>query len=271
MRLHPAVVALAGLAACSKAPPPPAGPNVVRISATEYAFGLPDTLPAGLTTFQLVNGGVETHHAVLFRLTEPHTLQEVMAAVAAPAPPAWVQLVPAPNQAAPGDSSNTTAVLEPGHYVLLCFIPAPDGTPHLAKGMAKEFHVTGTVATEAALPAAEIVMTLRDYGFDLSTPLTAGTHTIRVENAGPQGHEVGIERLADGRTVADVQAWMAQPQGPPPVRPMGGVIGPAPGGRPATFTVTLTPGTYLLTCYVPDSADGKPHVAHGMLQEIQIN
>ena len=35
--------------------------------------------------------------------------------------------------------------------------------------------------------------------------------------------------------------------------------------------VTLTPGTYLLTCYVPDAGDQKPHVAHGMLQEVVIN
>jgi hypothetical protein len=52
---------------------------------------------------------------------------------------------------------------------------------------------------------------------------------------------------------------------------MGGVIGPAPSGRPATFTVTLAPGTYLLTCFVPDSGDQKPHVAHGMLKEIVVN
>jgi hypothetical protein len=87
------------------------------------------------------------------------------------------------------------------------------------------------VAADAALPAGDVVITLRDYAFDLSTPLTAGTHTIRVENAGPQWHEVGIERLAEGKTTADFQAWMAAPQGPPPVHPAGGVIGPAVGGR----------------------------------------
>jgi hypothetical protein len=271
MRAFAAAIAVAGLAACAKPVPPPAGPNVVRLMATEYAFGMPDTLPAGLTTFQLVNGGQEPHHAVLVRLTEEHPMADVMAAIESPTPPAWVELATAPNQAAPGDSTNTTTILEPGHYLVLCFIPSPDGTPHVAKGMMKEFHVTGTVPAEAALPASDITITLKDYEFVLSTPLTAGTHTIRVENAGPQWHEVGIERLAEGKTMADYQAWAAAPQGPPPTRPMGGVIGPAPGGRPATFTVTLAPGTYLLTCFVPDSGDQKPHVAHGMLKEIVVN
>lgn len=88
MRIPATAVALAGVAACAKPVPPPAGPNVVRMMATEYAFGMPDTLPAGLTTFQLVNGGQEVHHAVLVRMTEEHTLQELMAVIESPAPPA---------------------------------------------------------------------------------------------------------------------------------------------------------------------------------------
>lgn len=266
-----AAIAVTGLAACAKPVPPPTGPNVVRILATDFAFGVPDTLPAGLTTFRLVNNGQEPHHAVLVRLTEEHLIADVMAAIESHTPPAWVQLGTAPNTAVPGDSTNTTTILEPGHYLLICFIPSPDGTPHVAKGMMKEFQVTGTVPAGAALPAADVTITLNDYDFVLSTRLTAGTHTIRVENAGPQWHEVGIERLDEGKTIADYQAWGAAPQGPPPTRPLGGVIGPAPGGSPATFTVTLAPGTYLLTCYVPDSGDQQPHVAHGMLKEIVIN
>jgi hypothetical protein len=79
MRIVAATVVLGSLASCTKPVPPPAGPNVVRMLATEYAFGMPDTLPAGLTTFQLVNGGQEVHHAVLVRMTEePRRLMAVM-------------------------------------------------------------------------------------------------------------------------------------------------------------------------------------------------
>jgi uncharacterized cupredoxin-like copper-binding protein len=255
--------------ACAKPAPAPAGPTVVTVTATDYAFGVPDTLAAALTELRLVNHGAEVHHAVLVRVTEPKTTAEIVAALESPETPAWIQLVPGPSQAAPHDSSNATQVLEPGHYVLACFIPSPDGTPHVAKGMMKELHVIGTVPAGAALPAADLTITLSDYAFALSAPLTAGTHTIRVENTGPQMHEVTIERLADGKTLADYQAWAAAPQGPPPTLPAGGLIGPGPGGAAGTFTVTLTPGRYLLTCYVP-GPDGKPHVAHGMVQEVVI-
>lgn len=34
---------------------PAAAPNVVRLTATEYAFRSPDTIPAGWTTFRLAS------------------------------------------------------------------------------------------------------------------------------------------------------------------------------------------------------------------------
>ena len=50
---------LAMIAACSRQVPRADGPNVVTITTSEYAFGMPDTIPAGLTTFRLVNQGKE--------------------------------------------------------------------------------------------------------------------------------------------------------------------------------------------------------------------
>ena len=260
------------LVACEKPAPPPAGPNVVSIVATDYAYALPDTVPAGRTRFSLVNQGAEPHHAILVRIAEEHPLPEVLAALEAPTPPAWLTLVAAPNTAFPGDSSNTTTNLTPGTYVLTCLIRSPDGKTHAEKGMIRQFHVLGPAPADTPEPEADFVITLKDYDYELSAPLTAGAHTIRVVNAGPQAHEVGIERLDDGKTAADYQAWVAGGmQGPPPSRPLGGVIGPQPGGSAGTFTVALTPGRYVLTCYVPDASDGRPHVAHGMVKEIVIN
>jgi hypothetical protein len=33
----------------------------------------------------------------------------------------------------------------------------------------------------------------------------------------------------------------------------------------------FTAGDYVLLCFVPDSGDGKPHVAHGMIRQIRVN
>jgi hypothetical protein len=42
-------------------PPPPGPPAVVEVTATDYAFAMPDTITSGPTTFHLVGGGARYH------------------------------------------------------------------------------------------------------------------------------------------------------------------------------------------------------------------
>src|SRR5256884_1184321 len=57
-----ALASAACAVACGRPAPRAARPSLVTITATDYAFGVPDTIPAGLTTFRLVNQGKELHH-----------------------------------------------------------------------------------------------------------------------------------------------------------------------------------------------------------------
>ena len=272
MRFRHALALLPTLVlACAKEAPQPPGPNVVTIVATDYAFGMPDTLPPGLTTFRLANAGAEPHHSVLIKLAEGKTMADFAAAAETTPTPDWMSFPGSPGAVMPNDTSNTTTMLEPGQYVLVCFIPAPDGMPHVAKGMVRPIVVAGAApAVAAAEPHADVTVTLSDYTFTFSTPLTAGPHILRVENAGPQLHEITFERLADGKTLKDLVAWETGGQkGPPPSMPIGGAIGPDKGAH-AFMAINLTPGKYLVACYVPDEKDQKSHIAHGMVQEIEI-
>ena len=261
------------VAACERPAASPAAPNVVTLIATDYAFAAPDTIPAGLTTFKMLNQGKEPHQAVIVGASGK-TWDEIQAAVTAEGPIApWLTFPPGPGVVVAGDNSNASSRLEPGNYFVVCFIPSPDGVPHVMKGMVRRLVVVPaplTTSPPAAEPQADVTVTLSDYGFKLSAPLTAGTHTIRVENTGPQLHELGIEQLGPNKTVADLQRWVAGGQkGEPPARPVGGLTGPDVG-RTGWLTITLARGQYVLSCYVPDSRDGKPHVAHGMVQEITV-
>lgn len=270
----PLALALA-LVACGGEPEPamPVAPPVAVFTATEYAFTGPDTLTAGPTVFRMESAGAEMHHLTLVRLDEGHTLEELMGAMGPGPLPAWAHLMGGPNPPAPGAASEATVVLTPGAWVMVCLIPAPDGMPHIAKGMVKAFTVVPGGAP-AAEPAAQIVMTLRDYDFDFSTPLTAGTHTLRVENTAAQPHEIFLARLNEGKTLDDLVTWLGQMEagaveGPPPALPLGGVAGMDPGER-NWFTVELTPGEYALLCFVPDVGDGRPHLAHGMMRQLTV-
>jgi hypothetical protein len=255
----------------SAQPSATAAPNVVTITAKEFSYEAPAEIPAGLTTLRLVSAGQEMHHATLIKLEDGKSFADFTKAMQKPGPlPTWAVEEGGPNPPHPnGGVAETTQMLEPGNYAIVCFVPSADGTPHVAKGMMRPITVVPSSTPSAPEPTADVTMTLTNYAFTLSKPLTPGKHVIRVENTGPQPHEIVLVRLAPGKTAADVAAWIEKMQGPPPGEPIGGVAALHTGGH-AYFTADLAPGEYGLLCFLPDAKDGKPHVAHGMMQDIKI-
>jgi len=261
------------LAACGKTEPPaeqaaaapPPAPNMVHVTATDYAFQAPDTLPSGVTTFHLMNEGKEPHHVVLVKLAFADFQKTNLAG---PLPPDLVVLG-GPNAAPPGGTAEATVDLTPGGYTLVCLIPAADGQLHMMKGMARPLVVTQGSST-AAMPVADITVKLSDYAFEITGPLTAGRHVVRVEDAGPQMHELVFLKLEPGKTVQQAVAWLEKPEGPPPGSLINGAS-PMTVGVVNTTTVDLSAGEYGLVCFVSDSKDGKPHIMHGMIKQITEN
>jgi uncharacterized cupredoxin-like copper-binding protein len=272
-----ALASLAWAVACTRQPPRADGPNVVTITTTEYAFGMPDTIPAGLTTFRLVNRGKELHHASLVQLRDGKTVADFQAGLEAAMknhtpPPPWMGFAGGPNTTTPGDTATATQTLEPGSYLLVCWIPSADGAPHVMKGMLHPMVVSAAPARAAAEPPADLSIRLTDYDFQLSQPLPAGTHVVRVDNAGAQAHEIAIAALSPGKTLEDFIAWeQGGEKGPVPTgRWLGGVSALDAGGH-AQFTTTFAPGNYLLLCFWPDAKDGKPHIMHGMAKQVTVS
>lgn len=246
-------------------------PNVVTVTAAEFSFHTQRTIPAGVTTLRLVNQGQALHHLQVIRLAAGHTAQEFLQAMGkSDAPPAWATPIGGPNAPAPGGGvSEGTLDLQPGEYVLICMIPGPDGAPHAAHGMVVPLTVVPAKGPTAAEPRADVRMALTDYAFGITPEMKAGHHVVRVENGAGQPHEVFIARLAPGKTVQDLMAWLQNEQGPPPAAPVGGTSFLA-RGEVNYVNLDLAPGEYALLCFVPDAKDGKPHVAHGMFRQITV-
>ena len=268
-----------GAATTAKAPaaakaPYRAAPGAFTITAWDYAFDAPDTAVAGMTEITLANKGPELHHVQLIFLDEGKTLSDLFAAMQqSPVPPKWAHEAGGPNTPVPGGTAVASVRLKPGRYAVLCFIPSPDGKPHVMKGMAREIVVVPAKGASAAAPganaAAATTITLSDYDFALSSPLAAGRQRIRVVNTAAQPHEVFLVRLGEGRTAADIVAWVEKMDGPPPGMPFGGTTGIATGGE-NIVSVDLAPGEYALLCFIPDAKDGKMHVEHGMMKQVTV-
>jgi hypothetical protein len=262
-------------AACGSEKPvePPVIPTVL-VNASDFSFQMPDTLVEGVTSFRLTNAGQEMHHLTLLRLGEGQTMADLQTLNLSGPLPAGMVFAGGPNAAGPNGAIEAIVDLKPGNYVAICAIPSPDGVVHMAKGMVKGFVVTPKSAEAAAQPAAvpptpDMTIALADYSFAPSVPVTAGRHVIRVDNNGTQWHELVFLKLDAGKTLEDIMKWEQKPEGPPPASPVDGVS-PLSPGETNTVTVNLTPGEYVFICFLPDVKDGRPHLAHGMVQQISV-
>lgn len=253
--------------------------HVVVAHAKDFAFEAPDSITAGWTTFHLVNDGPNLHHMQIVRLDSGKTAADFGAAMEASGknhtpPPSWIVFAGGPNAPNPKAESEATLDMQPGNYVLICFVDIPDHVPHFTKGMLHPLKVTAAAGAPAAEPTADVTVTLADYSFTTTGTITAGKHTFKIVNKGPQPHEIEIIRLAPGKTMKDFGEFMdksyaGKADGPPPADAMGGIAGMVPG-MTQYFTADMTPGNYALLCFVPDGKDGKPHLEHGMVKEFTV-
>jgi hypothetical protein len=285
-------VVLAACRAGGDAPREPASsaaPQVVSLAASEYRFDAPDSLPAGWTTFRLANTGGEIHYGHIVRLDPGRTVEELVAAYAeairtSGPRPKWVTRFGGPGGTAPADTSSVTQFLEPGEYVWICPIEDETGAPHFGKGEVKPFVVYAAgpdVAGRAAAPQADMVVRLVDFDFTFEPALSAGRHTVRVENAGVEPHDLVLMKLAPGVTAEDMLTAMnperarrdAPADGPPPSfeslgTGAGGIAAIAPAME-SYFEADFTPGEYVLLC-MATAPDGRSHIEHGMVRQVSV-
>ncbi len=286
----------AGAAAASSASADAAtSPDAVSVTAHDFGFDAPDSIPSGWTTFRFVNNGAQTHFFVLDHLPEGKNLQDFIAAVGAPFDSAWNglqagtlkkadvpallgRMVPAwygqvtqdggAGLTAPGDTSVATVHLEPGTYIVECYVKSPDNTFHTSLGMARQLTVT-SAQSGAAEPQADLEITFGDSGMQAPSSVPAGRHTVAVHYqkaaSGILANDVHVVRLKEGQSAQELAPWMDWMnvpglRAPAPATFIGGVQEvPVPGT--AYFTVDLTPGRY---AWISENAE------NGMVQAFTV-
>ncbi|MEE8595205.1 MAG: hypothetical protein V3T25_04985 [Gemmatimonadota bacterium] len=253
--------------------------HVVEVVARDYAFDAPDEIPSGWTTFRMTNAGEQEHFLYIYRLPENKTYQEFQEEMIVSFGKVWEQYdsgeinraeaeaglgseIPGwfftevepsggPALTEPGETSQATVRLEPGTYVMECYVKTPDGQWHTELGMQRELTVTAD-STGASPPRADVELTLSNYEITTSGELTAGTRTVAVHvEENPEGfmlHDVNLFRLEGGTEVREIVEWMDWMdlegfRAPAPGYSLGGVEHMA-AGRTGYMTVELEPGNY---------------------------
>ncbi|MEE9208753.1 MAG: hypothetical protein V3U67_10375 [Gemmatimonadota bacterium] len=302
------VLAAISLAACQPTDPDPSADTgsrqatevssdvyVVEILARDYAFVGPAEISSGWTTFRLTNEGTEHHFLFLSLLPDGKMFDDYVAEVALPFDSVWHELrdgtidkpeagamlgrllpewfgsvkpMGGPGLVAAGGVAQTSVELEPGVYVMECYVKTPDGEFHGMLGMARPLTVTSD-ASGALEPQADIEITLSNYDLRIRGDMTAGEHTVAVHfqehpNYG-LGNDVHLVRLEDGTDTEQVVRWMDWMnvdglRAPGPAQFVGGTH-EMPVGYTAYFTVNLAPGRY---AWIAEST------AEGMVREFTI-
>lgn len=270
--------------------------NVVNVTALEYALRAPDEIPSGWTTFRLNNEGEEHHFISLMRLPAGKTYEEYEHEVVPPFEKVWEQLrtgdidkekagemlgselpewfwnaevIGGNGMLAPGLAADATMRLEPGTYVMECYMKSPDGAMHAMEGMSRPL-IVKQQSSGGAPPRADAALKLSNFNMELDGNLTAGRRTIAVHfQEHPEvgfGNDLHITRLNDTTDVQEIVRWMDWMevdglQHPAPGKFVGGTH-ELPAGRTAYITVDLEPGRYL---FISESTG-----AQGTMQEVTV-
>ncbi len=122
----------------SAAPPATQTVTYVKVVGVDYTFEAPESVPAGIVAFNLVNNGADLHAMAVFELPDKHTLKEFLDQYHAQGMiPAWMVGLGQTTTIAPKVEAFLTVRMKPGRYILACLIPARDGRMHTEKGMVK--------------------------------------------------------------------------------------------------------------------------------------
>lgn len=196
--------------------------------------------------------------------------------------PAWfgeIVFLGGPGLTSPGRTSQATVYLEPGTYLLECYVKTggifhsynPDPSIY---GMVHEFTVTDETS-EAVEPSATIQIEISTAGgIVVEGELVPGEHTVAVHFVDQTvhenfvGHDIHLVRVAGDLDLGELERWMDWTQAmglqsPAPAEFLGGT-NEMPAGTTSYFTVVLEPGNYAWVSEVPGSAE------KGMLKPFSV-
>lgn len=280
----------------AQAEPTSADVHIVDVRAIDYAFEAPIEIPAGWTTFRFTNDGQEHHFMLLTRLPEGKSIDDYLEEVVSAFGVAWegllsgefdkseagqklgevipdwyadVRFMGGPGLIAPGGVSDTTVKLEPGNYVIECYVKTAELKFHGELGMLRALTVTEE-DSGGSPPDADLQIALSNTGIEAPSVVAAGEHAVAVRyQEHPEfglGNDVHVVKVDENTVIEDVANWMdwMNVEGlaePAPAEFVGGAQ-EMPVGSTSYFSLSLEPGRYLWISERP--------AEQGMIAELMV-
>ena len=262
---------LAGVPGAIYGPAGAAPARTLDVTAYEYSFRAPDSLPAGVVTVRLINRGIKAHQVTIGRLDDTSSLDRVMRSlVANKARTGGIRWVGGVESAIPGESGETMLPLPSGRYVLICGYDGDNGLAHMSLGMIRSLLITpGSLVTTRSLPATPTTIELSEYHLGISGPLHSGKQLVRIVNVGKERHHLYIARIIGNATADEIMKWDGKSQ-PAPLQDMSGGAAAMDPGQASVIEMDLAPGRYALACVLSNDSKSKPHYMLGMHDELTV-
>jgi uncharacterized cupredoxin-like copper-binding protein len=149
--------------------------------------------------------------------------------------------------------------------------PANESQDSGAQSTEADAEETTEADAEESEGSGEATYVASEFAFEGPDVLPAGEVTMAMDNQGKQMHELALGELLEGKTMEDVHALLKKgmPKKPPTwFREVSGT-GAKPG-EVGEMEVELTPGNYIMLCFVPDKDSKTPHVMLGMMKEVTV-
>ncbi|MFH4963930.1 hypothetical protein V8G69_02920 [Gaetbulibacter sp. M235] len=264
--------------------------NVINILTQNMDFQMPDTITSGWNTFRYKNASPQTHFFLIDKYPDSITMQNVIEEVGPPFDngmklinegktkegfaefaklPSWfmdMKNLGGSGLISPNQVSETTVKLDPGFYIIECYVKMANGVFHTSMGMAKGITVSETNSGNTEPRADEKIEISSTDGIVFNDNISKGKHCFsvyykdQIAHENFIGHDINLAKLSDDVDLDNLNNWMdwSNPKGliepaPKGVTFLGGVNNMRAGDT-GYFTVNLDPGRYVLISEVPNPA-----------------
>lgn len=267
--------------------------NYVEVITNGMDFEMLDEVKSGWTTFKYINKSYEPHFFILEKMPDTLGIEIYKKDLFPPfisafehfekgeietgmkefeKIPEWfykVELAGGVGLTSKKTTAKSTLFLEPGTYVMECYVRMPNGMPHAVMGMVKELKVSKESNSNIPPKAEYTISISSENGISFIDSLKAGNHILLAKFEDQKqyehlmGHDVNLVKIENDSLKTTLNNWLNTvdfkafrtpvPEG---LLFLGGVED-LPAGKTGYFEVTLEKGNYVLISEIPNAVERK--------------